>query len=137
MYFLTNQLDQSDLFDRYIQSSYITLIRMANGFQSNKTFSQIKHKKLTINKDDQCSLVKRDILCLLHTYFLPPTYNLTTYLPTHQPTHLLKCNTYLPTYLPIHLLTYIYYIPIYPYTHLPSYLPTHLNVLPTYLSTHL
>jgi len=46
----------------------------------------------------------------------PPTYNLTTYQPTHPPTHLDVLPTYLPTYLGV----------------LPTYLPTHS---PTYLHT--
>jgi hypothetical protein len=33
------------------------------------------------NQDDQCSLVKWDILCLLHTYLLPPICNFIIYLP--------------------------------------------------------
>jgi hypothetical protein len=52
-------------------------------------FSQMGHLvKLNIRNDiisqnDQCSLVKWDILCLLNTHFLPPMYNFTTYLPTY------------------------------------------------------
>jgi hypothetical protein len=54
-------------------------------------FNQIGHliklniKFDIISQNDQCFLVKWDILCLLHTYFLPPTYNFYN-LPTYPPT---------------------------------------------------
>jgi hypothetical protein len=60
--------------------------------------------------------------------YLPPTYNLITYLRTNPPTHLLRCTTYLPTYPPTYLPTY--YLPTYLSTHSPTYL--HATYLPTY-----
>jgi hypothetical protein len=53
-----------------------------------------------INQNDQCFVVKWDILCLLQTYLLPPIYNLTSYIPTYEPTHLPRYNAYLPTHAP-------------------------------------
>jgi hypothetical protein len=64
---------------------------------------------------------------MLITY-LPPTYNLTTYLHINPPTYLLRYITYLPTkvyYLPIHPPIYVYYVPTYLFTHPPTYLPTY------------
>ncbi len=117
---------------------------MANGFQSNETFNQIKHKKLT-------SLIKMTNVLqsngtsyayyIFTSYFpliiLQPTY-LPTLLPTHPPTYLDVIPTYyqpthLPTYLPIHpLITYLHIN----LTRLPTHPPTYLDVLPTYLFTH-
>jgi hypothetical protein len=75
-------------------------------------FNQMQHIvklniRYTISEDDQCSLIKWDILCLLHTYLLLPTYNFTIYLSTNTPTYL----NLIPTYQLTHLLTY--YLPIY------------------------
>jgi hypothetical protein len=69
-------------------------------------FNQMGHlvklniKNDIISQNDQFFLLKWDILCLLHAYFLPFIYNFTTYQPTHPPTYV---RTYLPqciTYLP-------------------------------------
>jgi len=78
-------------------------------------------KSDNLNQNGQWVLVKWDILCLLHTYFLLPIshlqfYNLLTYSPTHlnvlptyQRTHPPRCNTYLLTKPP----TYLNVIPTY------------------------
>jgi hypothetical protein len=71
------------------------------------------------------------------TTYLPPTYNLTTYLPTNPPTYLNVLPTYLSTHIPTYILiTYL----SYPFTHLdvlftylPTYPPTQLPCPTTYL----
>jgi hypothetical protein len=70
--------------------------------------------------------------------YLPTTYNLTTYLPTHPPTYILF------TYLPIHPPTYLHitYLPNYLSTYLPTYILTtylpipRLDILLAYLPIH-
>jgi hypothetical protein len=102
-------------FGQHIQSSWTTIIKLLNGFWSNGTFSEIEQNIFDIiNQDDQCSLVKWDILCLLHTYLLPPTCNLITYLPIYQLTpylNIIHLFTNPPTYLNV--------------THVPIYPPTY------------
>ncbi len=92
-------------------------------------FNQIEHKKLiTIVK--LTNVLQSNGTSSLFITYLPPTYNLTTYLPTNPSTYLL---TYPPTYLPIDYLPITYLLP--PIYHGPTiYLPTCLLLynLPNY-----
>jgi hypothetical protein len=89
-------------------------------------FSQMRYLlklniKNNINQNDQCSLVKWDILCLLHTSYLPLTILQLTYLPTkmyYLPTNPPTCLDVVRTFAPTHL-------PIYLLTHPPTYLFTY------------
>ncbi len=106
---------------------------MTNGFQSNETFNQIEHKKLT-------SLVKMTTILqsngTSYAYHMPISYlSLAilqfTYLPTHPPTQMY----YLPTFPQTYLHTCVMYLHTHPPTHLPTYL--HTTYPPTYLSIYL
>ncbi len=54
--------------------------------------------------------------------YLPPIYNLTTYLPTNPPIYL----NVVPTYQSTHLFKCSTYLPIHPYV-IPTYLPNWHN----------
>jgi hypothetical protein len=71
-----------------------------------------------LNQNGQWVLVKWDILCLLHTYFLLPTsyFPFTILQPTYLFTHPLKCTTYLPTHPPTPLDVIPIYLPNHPLT---------------------